>query len=74
VTRGIRHEECREIEMRMSGDDPGALRELARRCRMLARGASTSQVADSLGYMARDYDREAEAAEAEAHAPPSMPA
>ncbi|HEY0311156.1 MAG TPA: hypothetical protein VGC56_01530 [Allosphingosinicella sp.] len=43
-------------------DDSSALRALATKCRRLARGVGTSDVATRLGHMATDYDRQADAA------------
>src|SRR4051794_23034001 len=68
-------------------DDSTALRALATKCRRLARGVSMSDVAVTLGQMATDYDRQADAAatveaegveaeatvEPEAEAPPNAP-
>ena len=38
------------------------MRELAYKCRCLARGVSTPAVAETLSEMARDYDRKADKA------------
>jgi hypothetical protein len=56
-------------------DDSATLRELARQCRCLARGASTREVAVSLEEMGSTYERRADAAQAaEAAAAESEPA
>jgi hypothetical protein len=47
------------------GNDPGSLRELARQCRTLARGASTTGVTASLNEIAADYEKLAARAETE---------
>jgi hypothetical protein len=41
-------------------DDVAFLREQARRCRRLARGIATPDVAETLNQMASDYDARAE--------------
>jgi hypothetical protein len=41
-------------------DDAAFLREQARRCRRLARGIATPDVAETLDQMAADYDARAE--------------
>jgi hypothetical protein len=58
----------------VTGDDPESLRALSRKCRSLARGASRTDVAESLNEMADSYARQAdkaEAAETQAHTRPS---
>ena len=48
-----------------------SLQELARKCRALARSASTPEVAATLNLMAEDYERQAAAAAEEE--PPAAP-
>jgi hypothetical protein len=52
-------------------DDAAFLREQARRCRRLARGIATPDVAETLEQMAHDYD--ARAAEMETRLDPPQP-
>ena len=55
-------------------DDADALRAMAEKCRRLAKGVGTSDVAARLRALADDYDRQAErAADAEAPVPPNPP-
>jgi hypothetical protein len=49
----------------MSGESE-TLRELAHKCRCMARGASTPNVAETLSEMARDYEEKADKAAARA--------
>jgi hypothetical protein len=46
----------------MKAGETQTLRELAYKCRCLARGVSTPAVAETLSEMARDYDRKADKA------------
>jgi hypothetical protein len=50
-----------------------SLREMARKCRCLARGASTTEVSETLSEMARDYDRKADTAAAAGVPAPEAP-
>jgi hypothetical protein len=45
-------------------DDCATLRDLAHKCRCMARGASTRGVAETLSEMARDYEIKADKAAA----------
>ena len=57
----------------MDTDGGESLQELARKCRALARSASTPEVAATLNLMAEDYERQAAAAEEEPPAAPTPP-
>ena len=59
----------------MEAESSGDLRELAEKCRRLARSASSADVAATLRTMADDYQRKAEAAACDAPTPqPPNPA
>ena len=48
----------------IAAEDCATLQELARKCRSMAKGASTRSVAETLSEMARDYETKAEKAAA----------